>query len=77
MSNGERWQDYWGTNDTIACPGELPFGTRILLDGNTYTCRDRGGAIVVTEAGEYWIDILSERVPYTYGEVRVAVILDE
>jgi len=75
MSNGERWQDYWGKNDTIACPFELPFGTEIELDGNVYTCRDRGGAIIVTDEGFYWIDILAESVPYRYGELREARIV--
>jgi hypothetical protein len=75
MSDGERWQEYWGENNTIACPFELAFGTVIWLDGNEYTCRDRGGAIVVTYEGYYWIDILAERVPYKYGEVREAYIL--
>jgi type IV secretory pathway VirB10-like protein len=75
MSNGERWQDYWGQYNTIACPFELPFGTVIRLDGNDFTCRDRGGAIVVTYEGYYWIDILAERVPYSYGELREAYIV--
>jgi len=75
MSNGERWQDYWGEYNTIACPFELAFGTVISLDGNEYTCRDRGGAIVVTYEGYYWIDILAERVPYSYGELREAYLI--
>lgn len=76
MANGESWKIYWGKENTIACPKELPFGTNIMLDGIVYTCRDRGGAIVITNNGEYWIDILAERVPYVYGEVRTAYILD-
>lgn len=75
MSNGERWQDYWGEYNTIACPFELNFGTVISLDGNEFTCRDRGGAIVVTYEGYYWIDILAESVPYAYGELREAYII--
>ena len=76
LANGEMWQNYYFSNDTIACPMELPFGTRIMLDENIYTCRDRGGAIIVTQEGHYWIDILAEKVPYYYGEVRTAYILD-
>jgi 3D (Asp-Asp-Asp) domain-containing protein len=32
---------------TIACPPELPFGTKVTVPklGSTYTCEDRGGAI--------------------------------
>lgn len=77
MANGERWQDYWGKNNTIACPRELPFGTQIMLDSVVYTCRDRGGAIIITSAGEYWIDILSSSVPYYFGEVKIAYIIGD
>ena len=75
LSNGEKWETYFETNDTIACPIELDFGTRIMLNDTIYTCRDRGGEILM--AGEaYWIDILAENVPYAYGEVRTAYIVD-
>lgn len=33
-------------NETIACPSQFPFGTKIKIDGmGTYMCQDRGGAI--------------------------------
>lgn len=33
-------------NETIACPREFPFGTKLHIDGfGTYICQDRGGAI--------------------------------
>jgi 3D (Asp-Asp-Asp) domain-containing protein len=33
-------------NETIACPREFPFGTKLKIDGmGTYICQDRGGAI--------------------------------
>lgn len=75
MANGESWKLYYESNNTIACPQELSFGTQILLDDNIYTCRDRGGAIVVTEEGHYWIDILASSVPYWYGQVKEAYII--
>jgi 3D (Asp-Asp-Asp) domain-containing protein len=32
--------------ETIACPPQFPFGTRISIEGlGTYICQDRGGAI--------------------------------
>lgn len=74
MANGEPWQDYFEENNTIACPFELPFGTRINFGGDSYTCRDRGGAIVITTEGYYWIDILSASVPYEFGELQEAWI---
>ena len=30
---------------TIAAPKEFPFGTKLLINGNTYIVQDRGGAI--------------------------------
>ena len=33
-------------NQTIACPPQFPFGTKIKVEGRgTYVCEDRGGAI--------------------------------
>lgn len=72
MSNGERWQDYYEEGRTIACPMSVPFGANIYLDYKIYTCRDRGGAIVVTGEGYYWIDILEEHASYKFGELRDA-----
>lgn len=40
MANGER--THWGA---IACPPEMPFGTRVWLGGEWFTCKDRGGGI--------------------------------
>jgi hypothetical protein len=72
LANGERWQDYYEEERTIACPMSVPFGSKIYFDYKVYTCRDRGGAIVITWEGYYWIDILAKRTPYKYGELRDA-----
>lgn len=33
-------------NETIACPPQFPFGTKLKIEGlGTYMCQDRGGAI--------------------------------
>ena len=33
-------------NETLACPAQFPFGTKIQIEGmGTYICEDRGGAI--------------------------------
>lgn len=77
LANEEDWRRYYNSYDTIACPPELPFGTKILLDNNEFTCRDRGGAITITPEGYYWIDILSPSVPYYYGEVKEAIIIED
>ena len=73
MANGERWQDYYESNDTIACPSELPFGTVVVIFGREYTCRDRGGAIV-ENSGVYWIDILGKDAIVPFGTVVDAYI---
>lgn len=75
LANGEHWQDYYDEGTTIACPMSVPFGSEVYLDNTKYTCRDRGGAIVITWEGYYWIDILAKRTGYKYGEVRDAVIV--
>ena len=76
LANGQNWEKFLGQYNTIACPMSVPFGTQIMLDDNIFTCRDRGGMIVITAKGEYWIDILAAVVPYTYGQVKKAYILE-
>lgn len=66
MANGERWQTYYETNDTLACPAELPFGTVVNIFERDYTCRDRGGAIVY-DGGVYWVDVLGKNALAPFG----------
>ena len=73
MANGERGQDYYYSNDTIACPSELPFDTVLVIFGKEYTCRDRGGAIV-ENGGVYWIDILGKDAIVPFGTIVDAYI---
>ena len=72
MSSGKRWQDY--VDHAIACPDELPFGTKITVDGRTWECMDRGGAIVKT-GNVYWIDMLSVHALYPFGEIKDAIMV--
>ena len=44
-------------NRTIAAPSTFAFGTQVVINGQTYTVEDRGGAIKV-ENGVYKIDLL-------------------
>ena len=76
MSNGERWQDYYYSNDTIACPNELDFGTVLVIFGKEYTCRDRGGAIVLND-GIYWVDMLRKNPIVPFGTVVDAYIKEQ
>ena len=41
----------------IACPSNIPFNTKILIDGVIYTCEDRGGYIQYTSDGVMRVDI--------------------
>jgi len=76
MSNGEKWQDYMN-KDVVACPKEFPFDSVFVVDGVSYTCKDRGGAIVVTGDGKIWIDILTDASKYKFGQEVEAVLYDD
>jgi len=72
MSSGKRWQDFLDV--AIACPVELPFGTRIRIGDEVWECMDRGGAIVM-EGDVYWVDQLTEHARYPFGTVIEAKII--
>lgn len=69
MANGVSWKNQVGT--VCACPVMMPFGTEITFNGFTFTCADRGGAIVLNEDGSYWIDVLYPGLPsgYHWGDL--------
>lgn len=71
MANGERWQDWMDV--ACACPPEWPFGTRVTLDGKTWICKDRGGAIKFKD-GVPWVDLLQEVADYPYGTVMMVEV---
>ena len=73
LANGEDWKIYFGKNNTIACPSELPFGTVIIIYNREYTCRDRGGAIII-ENGVYWVDVLGYPIA-PFGAVEDAILV--
>ena len=76
MANGKPWQSY--INIAIACPIEMPFGTKIIVNNKTWICMDRGGKIIYGNDGIPWIDFLSESSPfdgYQYGAVFDAIII--
>lgn len=72
MSNGKRWQDYM--DYAIACPQELDFGTKIIVEGKTWECMDRGSAIIF-DGEAYWIDQLTENPQYAFGTLLEAEII--
>ena len=65
MADGEKWQSQVGL--AIACPKELPFGTRIRIGDRIWTCKDRGSAIVKVD-NTYWVDQLTPEALYPYGQ---------
>jgi hypothetical protein len=67
MSSGQPWQNW--IDKACACPAKYPFGTSFIVDGKEWVCMDRGGAIVVTGAGEVWLDLLTEHATRPYGQV--------
>lgn len=68
------WQKWIGK--AAACPAEWPFGTLVTIDGRTWICLDRGGAIEYDRTGVPWIDLLTdEAMPYNYGEIVEAEIV--
>ncbi len=72
MASGLAWQDY--VERAAACPREMPFGTRIILDGQEWVCLDRGGKIVYKD-GIPWIDFLTANPQYPYGSIVLAQII--
>jgi hypothetical protein len=66
MASGKPWGDYIG--EAVACPKEWPFGTLVLLDGQIWTCLDRGSAVRYVD-GMPWLDFLTERGAYPYGTI--------
>lgn len=75
LANGEEWEKYIDKKNTIACPPELKFGTKIKILGRTWVCRDRGSKITKTESGAYWVDQLVEDTVIPYGyEVEAQII---
>ncbi len=72
MASGLRWQDYVGY--AIACPPEWSFGTKLVVDGKTWECLDRGGKIQIVN-GIAWVDFLQEQADYSYGTLIDAILI--
>jgi 3D (Asp-Asp-Asp) domain-containing protein len=62
---------------TIACPRELPFGTRVEIEGvGERVCWDTGGAIKGRKLDLY-IPSLKEALKFGRQELRVRIIKEE
>lgn len=72
MASGHNWERFVGL--ACACPVEYPFGTRFIVQGKTWTCLDRGGAIV-RDGNKIWLDLLTKEKIVPHGTVlKVEVI---
>lgn len=62
-------------NQTLACPKQYPFGTKIEIDGvGTYVCEDRGGAI---KGNHFDIYVQTKKQAFSFGRKSlVARIVD-
>lgn len=72
MSSGEDWRNWIGK--AMACPPEIPFWTKVIIDNREWICLDRGGAITYNN-GVYWVDMLSPEAVYPFGTIMQAKII--
>lgn len=72
-SSGDSWESW--VDKGLACPSKYPFGTKFIVQGKTWTCVDRGGAIVETTDGKIWLDLLTQKPPVSFGEVLEVTIV--
>lgn len=70
-ANGARWQDWVGRG--CACISQWEFGTKVYIDGQEWTCVDRGSKIVIVD-GVPWIDFLEEMPRYPHGKIVEATV---
>ncbi|MCR8843108.1 3D domain-containing protein [Paenibacillus sp. SC116] len=72
-ASGEEFRDDY----TLACPKELPFGTRVEIeDIGVRTCTDRGGAIKGTRL-DVFIRDYDEMIEFGRQERRVRILDEE
>ena len=60
--SGAKWQDWFGRG--LACPKEIPFGTRFWIRNQVWTCVDRGGRIYIESNGVIRLDLLTDTHPW-------------
>ena len=72
MASGKNWEKY--IDQACACPAEFAFGTQFVVMGKTWTCLDRGGAIV-REGNKIWLDLLTKEKVVPHGEVLKVEVL--
>lgn len=74
MASGKRWQPYIGK--AVACPPEMPFGTKIKAFNKIWVCLDRGSAIQYEE-NIPWMDFLVEKAHLSHGKKHIVMIKEK
>ena len=72
MSSGKMWEEYMGY--AVACPSELPFGTKIYAFEREWECLDRGG-LIYKEGSVYRIDFLTPNSPAPFASQHSAYMV--
>ena len=73
MASGEPWAPWMEL--ACACPPEWAFGTVVILDGQRWTCMDRGGKIKYVN-GIPWVDFLTRTPQHSYGQLVEAEVIE-
>ena len=64
-----------GRNVRLTLSRDWPFGTRIVLDGEVWTCVDRGSAIGYDRRGLPIIDFMTDAPGYTFKQSVTVQVL--
>lgn len=77
VASGDEWQEW--KYKGAACPKDWPFGTKIILDGQTWTCVDRGAFVGYnSKTGAPIVDFLTDKPKYAFRQhVEARVIFPE
>ncbi|MGO4886468.1 3D domain-containing protein [Anaerobacillus sp. MEB173] len=70
--------EYVKEKDTLACPPELPFGTKVYIPylNETFTCKDRGGAIK-GKTLDIYMEQLDDALEFGRKQLEVTIMIDE
>ena len=64
LANGDLWYSWVGRG--LACPFEIPLGSVLLINGDRWTCVDRGTRVLTRGDRLYTIEFLNEGLPYGF-----------
>lgn len=73
LADGDPWEDYM--ERAVACPPEWDFGTKLLVDGKIWVCKDRGGGIKYDD-GIPWVDFLTADPDHNYRDLIAVTVVE-